>query len=229
MVSIKLLKGNIDTAMNASVTILRRGGIVAYPTETFYGLGVMFDKPDSLKRLYRLKRRPAEKAMPVIIGDEGVLPLLASGKWLKEVPAAAKSLMGRFWPGPLTLLIPARESLSEYLTAKTGMIAVRVPGESFALSLARKAGFPITATSANVSGMPPAGDAGTVMRYFGKEIDLIVDGGRTPGGLPSTIVDASDERIVIVREGVISSTEIWKHLTSAEEEINDSLDKGGKK
>lgn len=182
--------------------MLRQGGLIAYPTETFYGLGVKFDIPESLKRLYKVKRRPRGKAMPVIIGDRGSLPQVVSEKWLQTVPPSVESLMDKFWPGPLTLLLPARDGLSEYLTADTGLIAVRVPGESFALQLARKTGFAITATSANLSGMPPAESVERIVEYFDDGVDLIIDGGRTPGRLPSTTVDASGERIRIVREGV---------------------------
>ena len=93
--------------------------------------------------------------------------------------------------------------MSPYLTADTGRIAVRIPGESAALYLVREAGFPITATSANPSGMPPAEDADTVIRYFGEKIDMVIDGGRTAGGLPSTIADVTEKKIKIVREGAI--------------------------
>lgn len=199
---VKLTKENFDTTVGEAIVVLRRGGLIAYPTETFYGLGVKFDIPESLKRLYKVKRRPRGKAMPVIIGDRGSLPQVVSEKWLQTVPLSVESLMGRFWPGPLTLLLPARDGLSEYLTADTGLIAVRVPGESFALQLARKTGFAVTATSANLSGMPPAESVERIVEYFDDGVDLLIDGGRTPGRLPSTIVDASGERIRIVREGV---------------------------
>ncbi len=208
MISVKLGRENTDTAINAALVVLERGGIIVYPTETFYGLGVRFDLHESLRRLYILKKRPREKAMPLVIGQRELLPLITSEKWLRDIPVSAKLLMDRFWPGPLTLLLPAREGLSEYLSADTGMIAVRIPGESFALRLARKAGFPITATSANQSCMPPAEDIETVINYFAKGIDFVIDGGRTPGGLPSTIVDASRERITIVREGAIRKGEL---------------------
>ncbi|HET6515148.1 MAG TPA: L-threonylcarbamoyladenylate synthase [Thermodesulfovibrionales bacterium] len=189
----------MNYVIGKALAILRRGGIISYPTETFYGLGVKFDLPDSLKKLYELKRRPKKKAMPVIIGDRRSL----SDVLLMSLSPAAEALVEQFWPGPLTLLLPAKEGLSDYLTARTGKIAVRIPGESFALHLARRAGFPITATSANVSGMPPADDIETVMKYFGEDIDLLIDGGKTPGGAPSTIVDISEEGFRIVRQGAI--------------------------
>jgi len=207
---IRLNRDNTDKAISEAIGVLRGGGLIAYPTETFYGLGVKFDMGDSLKRLYELKRRPEEKAMPLIIGETGLLSSIVSREWLRDIPPLAKTLMARFWPGPLTLLLPAREGLPGYLTAWTGMVAVRIPGESFALQLARRAGFPITATSANPSGMPPADSAEMVEGYFGGSIDLLVDGGKTPGGLPSTIVDLSGGRIRVVREGAVSPSLIFE-------------------
>lgn len=212
MIIIKLSEVRIDEALSETDGILKAGGIIAYPTETFYGLGVKFDLGDSLQRLYELKKRPVEKAMPVLIGNRNMLPEIVSRDWLAALPPAARSLMDRFWPGPLTLLCPAREGLSEFLTAGSGTIAVRIPGESFALRLTKKTGFPFTATSANPSGIPPAVNAGEAMHYFEEGLDLLIDGGQTPGGLPSTIVDVSGESTTIIREGAVPGTEIEKHL-----------------
>lgn len=212
MISLALNNDKIDDALSKAVDILKKGGIIAYPTETFYALGVKCDLPRSLKRLYELKKRPREKAMPVIIGRRTVVSGIVSPEWLEHIPPFAQTLMDRFWPGPLTLLFPAQEGLPEDLTAGTGMIAVRMPGESFALRLTRHARFPITATSANLSGTPPADSAEMVIHYFGKEIDMIIDGGRTPGGLPSTIVDVSGGKVVILREGAITRNEIERHV-----------------
>src|SRR4030042_3927492 len=198
MLRIKVNELNIEQVLHYTVDILKNGGIVVYPTETFYGLGVKFDMEDSLKKLYDIKKRPEEKAMPMIIGNKGLLSVVAA-----SINDMALSLIDRFWPGPLTLIFLAKENLSEYITAGTHMIAVRVPGESFALHLAKTANFPITATSANLSGTSPAQDAETVIRYFGDKIDLIIDGGTTSGSLPSTIVDVTGDKIKILREGVI--------------------------
>jgi L-threonylcarbamoyladenylate synthase len=195
---IKINDKNLSDVIERAVEILNKGGIVAYPTETFYGLGVKFDNEASLRKLYELKKRPEEKPMPLIIGNRTLLSVIAV-----SVNKTAESLMDKFWPGPLTLLLKAKKGLSPYLTANTGRVAVRIPGESFALHLARQAGFPITATSANPSGMPPAEDADAVIRYFGKEVDMVIDGGRTAGGLPSTIADVTEKKIKIVREGMI--------------------------
>ena len=195
---IKITEDNRKEILRKAIEILNDGGIVAYPTETFYALGVKFDNEASLRKLYELKKRPEEKPMPLIIGSRASLSMIAA-----SVNEIAESLMDKFWPGPLTLLLEAKKGLSPYLTADTGRIAVRIPGESAALYLVREAGFPITATSANPSGMPPAEDADAVIRYFGEKIDMVIDGGRTAGGLPSTIVDAAGESIKIVREGAI--------------------------
>ena len=195
---LELDKDNTKDILSIAVELLKNGGTIAYPTETFYSLGAKFDSDDALRKIYKIKQRPHDKAMPLIIGERDLLPVIAVG-----VSRTASDLMDTFWPGPLTLILPARENISEYITAGTHTIAVRIPGESFALRLAQAAHFPITATSANLSGLPPARDIETVLGYFGDRIDLIIDAGPTPGGLPSTIVDARGSALKILREGVI--------------------------
>jgi L-threonylcarbamoyladenylate synthase len=181
-----------------SLGIVERGGIIAYPTESFYALGVLATDEKALESLFLLKKRPADKPLPLIVGD---LETLASV--VKRVPDRAIELMERYWPGPLTIIFEAADNISDLLTAGTGRVAVRVPGESVALRLAREAGFPITATSANVSSEPPADNPDAVLNYFGDSIGLIIDGGRTPGGRPSTIVDATTDTLKILREGSV--------------------------
>ncbi len=202
---LKLHRKNNRQAFVSAIRILEKGGIIAYPTETFYALGVKFDLLGSLGNLYEIKKRPREKALPLIIGKREMLGLVAA-----PVSKKTLSLMDRFWPGPLTLILAAKENLSEYLTAGTHTVAVRIPGRSFALDLARAVDFPITATSANISGMPPAQDAATVVQYFGNAIDLVVDGGRTPGGNPSTIADVTGKDFQILREGAIGKEVFYK-------------------
>jgi L-threonylcarbamoyladenylate synthase len=198
MLLIKMNHKNKDQVLQSAVDVLKNGGIIAYPTETFYGLGTRIDREDSLQRLYEIKQRAREKAMPLIIGNKGQLPSIAA-----DISSSAIKLMERFWPGPLTMLFPAKKHLSEFITAGTNKVAVRIPGESFALHLAKCAGFPFTSTSANPSGMPPAQDAEAVIRYFGDKIELIIDCGPAPGGLPSTIVDVTTEDTKILREGAV--------------------------
>ncbi|NJD56418.1 MAG: threonylcarbamoyl-AMP synthase [Nitrospirae bacterium] len=207
MVTIRPFECGITEAIEQCIKALLQGDIVAFPTETFYGLGVRYDRHASLERLYAVKQRPLEKAMPLIIGKRALLDLIT-----EDVPPAAERLMNRFWPGPLTLILPARASLSHYITAGTGSVAVRIPGSSFAQDLAAAIEFPITATSANISTQPPADSAEDVYRYFDAHVDIIVDGGRTPGRSPSTLVDATGGAPVIVRRGVIPEEEILRAL-----------------
>ena len=185
--------------------VITGGGVVAFPTESFYALGVKYDDLLALKKLNILKHRPKDKALPLIIGDRKVLALIASSTGF-----ISEALMKRFWPGPLTLLFSARRDLPDFITAGSGKVAVRIPGRSFALELAVSLDFPVTATSANISGMTPASHPDDVIRYFGDQIDLLVDGGETPGGKPSTIVDIEDGKIEIVRKGSIPDRDIYR-------------------
>ncbi len=177
--------------------ILLQGGIIAYPTETFYGLGAKYDIEPALQRLYDIKKRPGKMAMPVIIGYMEQLGMLTEG-----IPDKAGALISKFWPGPLTLLFEARHGLSDFIVAEN-KVAVRMPGESFALSLARASGFPVTATSANISGMPPGKNIPMVVNYFNGAFDLIIDGGELESSLPSTIVDVTGPELKVLRQGLV--------------------------
>lgn len=181
-----------------SIEILKGGGVIAYPTESFYALGVLATDEKALEKLFLLKKRPLDKPMPLVVGGPEALEAV-----VKRVPERAVELMKRYWPGPLTIVFEAADNISDLLTAGTGKVAVRVPGESVALHLAREAGFFITATSANISTKPPADNPDAVLSYFGDSIDLIIDGGITPGGKPSTIVDATVNPIRVLREGSV--------------------------
>jgi L-threonylcarbamoyladenylate synthase len=207
MTIIRPAQTGISGALEKASDTIKGGRVIAYPTETFYGLGVKFDSSAALENLYRIKGRSRNKALPLIIGERRMLGLIAS-----SITESAEKLIEKFWPGPLTLLLPAKTNISDLITAKTGKIAVRIPGESFALDLARSLGFPITATSANISGMPPAANIDDVIRYFGDAIDLIIDCGKAPGGKPSTIVDVSGVKARILRAGTISAEEIFEAL-----------------
>jgi L-threonylcarbamoyladenylate synthase len=192
-------KINLEQVLAQTLEALENGSIVAYPTETFYALGVKFDIENSLKKLSDIKKRARDKAMPLIFGNVKLLPRV-----IESPNQKAMLLMEGFWPGPLTLIFRAKKNISRYISAGTGKVAVRIPGKSLALSLAQKANFFITATSANLSGMTPAQDAEAVARYFGDKIDIVIDDGPTPGGLPSTIVDVTEGEVKILREGAIS-------------------------
>jgi L-threonylcarbamoyladenylate synthase len=195
---LKRIRINDDSsALEEAAGVLSEGGIVAYPTETFYALGVRFDHKAALERLFDLKNREEQAPFPLILPSVEDAERVAS-----SIPPLAQKLIEKYWPGPLTIVLPALPGLSGFLALK-GTVAVRVPGESPALELARVCGFPITATSANPSGSPSPETAENVLEYFDQGIDLVLDGGRTPGGLASTIVDATGEKIVVLREGAI--------------------------
>jgi L-threonylcarbamoyladenylate synthase len=200
MLRLSLHENPVDKVITRALQILKKGGIIAYPTESFYALGVMINDETALKKLYKLKNRPLGKAMPVIIGSKYALKSIT-----KSITPQAERLMRKFWPGPLTIIFEAKDSVPELLTGKKKTVAARIPGDSFALYLAKAADFPITATSANLSGKAPAQKPQEVMDYFGEGIDLIIAGGKTPGGKPSTLIDTTVTPPRVLRKGSIRS------------------------
>lgn len=202
---IRISEDTVDDAIQKASAVIRAGGIVAFPTETFYGIGAHYADEKALGRIYALKQRSAEYALPLLIGSKRQLNLLTP-----SIHDVAAKMMNRFWPGPLTILFPAKNNLHHFITAGTGKVAVRMPGTSFALRLAQFLEIPFTATSANISGMPSAEQADQVSRYFKNGIDLLIDGGKTSGGQPSTIVDIVNNEVVIVRQGMISKEDVLR-------------------
>lgn len=185
--------------MTAAVAALRRGGVVAFPTETFYGLAADPRSPAAIRRIFSLKQRPADQPLPLIAADaEQVAEHVGA-----LTPLGAR-LASRGWPGALTLIIPASPRLCGDVHLSTGKVAVRVPADEIARRLARQAGHPITSTSANISGEAPPSTPEDVVRVFGDRVDVLIDAGPTPGGLPSTIVDATGDSPVLVRAGVVA-------------------------
>ena len=198
MLTLLLKENNHSEVFAEALRILKSGGIVAYPTESFYALGVIATDGNAVKRLFELKKRPVEKPLPIIVGDMETL-----GAIVRSIPEKSKGLMERYWPGPLTLIFEGLDSIPGLLTGGTGKVAVRIPGRSAALNLAEALKIPLTATSANPSSKPPAIDSEEVVNYFGDKADLIIDAGKAPGGKPSTIVDVTVSPFRILREGRI--------------------------
>jgi len=189
------------------VGILKRGGVVAYPTETFYGLGADANNEAAVGKIFRIKGRNFRNPIAVIVDSEqGAIPLA------EEIPAAGRILMQKFWPGPLTLLFRAAPSISASLTGGTGKIGVRVSSHPLARLLARGVAGPLTATSANLSGRPECISAGEVACALGKRVDAVIDGGTTPGGLGSTILDITAFPPLILREGAVPAALIFRAL-----------------
>ena len=183
--------------------ILWKGGVVAFPTETYYGLAVDPFRSQALERLFQVKRRRKELPILVLVGETDQVPLLA-----REVPQVFHRLIERFWPGPLTLVCPALPTLSPLLTGKSGTVGLRQSPNETANRLIKTFGGPVTATSANVSGFPAAVTADGVARIFTDEIDLILDGGTTPGGKGSTLVGIEGLTLRCLREGKIAFADV---------------------
>lgn len=189
--------------------LLRQGGVVAFPTETYYGLAVDPWNSEAVERLYRIKQR--DRQLPVLLLVAGVaqVPLVAA-----SLPAAYQPLIARFWPGPLTLICPARDELM-LLTGGTGTIGVRHSPHPVATQLLAAFGGPVTATSANLSGMPAAVNAAQVQRMLAAGVDLIFDGGDTPGGSGSTLVGLHGAALRCLREGKIPFAQIQEACTAS--------------
>ena len=190
--------------------VVRGGGVIAFPTETFYGLGVDPLNVPAVQRLYDLKgRSPQTSPILVLIRSRRELQALVS-----EITPAAERLMQACWPGPLTLVFRAAEAVSSVLTAGTGTIGVRLSAYPDVQRVLEIIGGPLTGTSANRTGQPPATTADEVERAFGADVDLIVNGGPTPGGLPTTVVDTTVSPPRLIREGCVSHASLRAVLPS---------------
>jgi L-threonylcarbamoyladenylate synthase len=185
-------------AIHEAAHWILNGGIVAVPTDTLYGLAVDPFRTDAVTRLFAAKGRAAGQAVPLIAADT-----VQVTEQLAPLSRQAARLADRFWPGPLTVLVPAPVSLARHVDGGTGKVGVRVPDHDVARAIAAACGRPITATSANLSGDPATAVPDDVERMLGDRIDLLVDTGPTPGGRPSTIVDATANEPRLVRAGAI--------------------------
>ena len=198
----------IDTLeIKKAVQIIRQGGVVAFPTETYYGLGVDPFNPQALTKLFAIKKRSSAKPVLTLITSQEQLSLLTL-----EIPSLFLPLFS-LWPAPLTLVFKALPSLPSRLTGGTGTVAVRISPHPLAMALVRAYRQPLTATSANISGKPPAVTADEVRMYFGDTVDLVIDGGRTQGGKPSTVVGIDNDALTVIREGVVSLSEIERAVS----------------
>ena len=192
-----------DNALVQAREILRAGGVLAFPTETFYGLGADARRKAAVEKVFRLKGRTFSNPISVIVdSDRAVSPLV------EAVPATARLLMQTFWPGALTLLFSASPAVLHRLSAGTGKIGIRVSSHPVARLIAQGLAGPVTATSANLSGGPECASADEVIGVFGDRLDAVIDGGITAGGLGSTILDVTVFPPRMIREGVISTAQI---------------------
>ncbi len=188
----------ITSELTRAVAVIKRGGVVAFPTETYYGLAVDPFNHKALQCLFSIKQRPAIKPILTLISAASQLPYLAA-----DIPPLFHPLMARYWPGPLTLVFPARPGLSPLLTAGSDTVGIRISSHPVAQALVRLAAAPITATSANISGRSPALSAADIHAQFGNQLDMVLDAGPAAGGLSSTVVGASQDGLVMLRRGVV--------------------------
>jgi L-threonylcarbamoyladenylate synthase len=184
-------------------SVLGRGGIMAYPTETFYGLGAAALSAKAVSRIFELKGRDSRKPLSVIAADLDMVAEIAG-----PLPAVFWTLAGEFWPGPLTLVLRAAPAWPEFLSGPGGTVAVRVPPLPWLRKLAYDMSQPLTATSANLSGERELADPGEVRALFEGKLDLIVDGGPSPGGAPSTVLDLTAAEPRVLREGAVPAWRI---------------------
>jgi len=186
-----------------AVEALRRGEVIVFPTETFYGLGADALNEGAVERIVSLKGRNPDNPIPVIVADREMLKEIVA-----EIPPVAERLMNRFWPGPLTLVLAAKKDLPASLLNRDGKIGVRISSHPLATRLTRELGHPLTATSANLSGMEPARTIREARTYFSGKVEIFLDGGRLAGRKGSSVVEVYQDRLKIIREGEINSQEL---------------------
>ncbi len=192
-----------ERAVERAVALLRAGELVAFPTDTVYGVGALAWDEEAVGKLYTAKIRAGHKAIPILLADPADLLLVAA-----DLPPAALRVAERFWPGALTLVVPRNRRVPDIVTAGGDTVAVRVPDHDAVRALIRAAGAPLATTSANLSGAASPVTAAEVAAQLSGRVSLILDGGPCPGGTPSTILDLTGETAVILREGPLMLADI---------------------
>jgi len=185
--------------------VLAGNGVIVYPTDTFYGLGAKCFSQKALHRIFEIKKRPGFKGLPVLVSDLEMAKGMTAG-----LPPVFYALASRFWPGPLTIVLKAASHLPAELVGPGRTIGIRLPAVPWLQALIRETGVALVTTSANISGEGEIDSAQEVIRVFKGKVDLIVDGGQTPGGKPSTVIDLTGEKPILIREGVLGKKELEK-------------------
>jgi L-threonylcarbamoyladenylate synthase len=202
-------KKGIDEKIKKAAEIIKSGGVVAFPTETVYGLGANADDEQAVKKIFELKGRPQDNPLIVHISKKQDVYIVA-----REIPEKAKVLIGEFWPGPLTLVLPKNPSIPDIVTAGLDTVAVRMPDHPIALKLIRLSGVPIAAPSANISGKPSATQPEHIKKYFGEKVFLIE--GKVKIGIESTVLDLTEDVPKILRPGAITKEMIERKIGKVE-------------
>jgi len=188
----------LDKAVQQAIEILKKGGLVAYPTDTVYGLGADAFQDSAVEKVYEVKQRPRHMALPLLLANSADMAKVA-----RSIPDLAWRLAERFFPGALTLVLWKVPALPAIVTGGGDTVAVRVPNHPIPIALIEELGNPIVGTSANLSGLPSPLTAQEVYGQLGGKVDLIIDGGRCPGGVESTVLDLTGDIPTMVREGAI--------------------------
>ena len=201
------LRKSFEKALEVSVKVLNKGGLVVFPTDTVYGLASKYNQNDAIQRIYQVKGREQTKALPVLISNLDQIELISTG-----LTKNARKLITFFWPGALTIILEKRYDLQVPLSMDNS-IGIRIPDDPFVRSIVEQVG-PLATTSANLSGLNSATNIDQVLKQIGNVVDLVIDGGECSGGIPSTVVDCRGAEIKILREGIISKEEIITKLNS---------------
>jgi L-threonylcarbamoyladenylate synthase len=200
-------KADLEKQIKKAISILKKGGVVAYPTDTVYGLGACMTDTAAVDRIFQVKGRPKGTALPVLLADKVQMESI-----LTSVPLSARRLADEFFPGALTIILPKSNSVPDIITGGGRTVAFRIPDHRVPLALIKGLGKPIVGTSANLSGQPSALTAAEVQAQIGDKIDMVIDGGRCPGGIESTVIDLSGKKPVVRRQGAISIEKLRKIL-----------------
>jgi len=209
------LSKEVQIQVERAVKILKKGGIVAFPTDTVYGLGADAFNVQAAERIYRVKQRSLDMPLPVLVADAAGLAKVAA-----DVSEIARCLIERFWPGGLTLVLNRKKSLPDIVTAGGDKVAIRMPAHPVPLGLILGLGSPIIGTSANISYEPNSLTAWEVEKQLGGEVDMIIDAGICPGEVESTVVGVTGKSPLILRRGIISEEEIEKACRKYSSEVN---------
>ena len=199
---------------SAAVRVLKGGGVIVFPTETLYGLGADALNNAAVEKVFQLKGRDPRSPIPVLVADQEMLHTLVA-----QVPATAQKLIDRYWPGPLTLVLPGQKNIPKPLCNPAGGVGVRISSQPIATLLVNELGRPLTATSANPSGKEPARTLQEAKTYFVGRVELFVDGGALTSKSGSTVVEVMEDSIKIIREGELSASELRQVL--GEEKVVD--------
>lgn len=205
----ELLSSDHPVVLRHAADILKNGGLVAFPTDTVYGLAALPFQGEYVERLFIAKGRNSHRAIGILLGDRSQLPRVG-----RDINTIARRLAAAFWPGPLTIIVPRQARLPAVLSSEA-TVGVRIPDHPVALALLRLVG-PLAVTSANISDQPSTNTAEEVMEQLDGRIHLVIDGGRSPGGVPSTVVDCVNDTLNILREGPITAAEMQAMLNLPE-------------